>query len=113
MSLEDESTDPCDLVSTDAEAEADTSLASDSDNTPGSVVLVPEVERVVNNPNDRRGRLVVGHVLTLEDLGFQPHESEMSNEERFERMRDLVMFKHTLDMTISSLQVGFKVLVVS
>jgi len=112
MSLDDVSGDSFDHVSDDTEVEDGAALASasdsDSDDRPGSVVLVPEVERIVVevDPDDRRGRLVVGSIFTLEGLGFQPPESEMSPEDRSARVRDLAMFKHTLDMTISSLQVS-------
>jgi len=83
------------------------------DDTPGSAVVVPEVERLVAevDPGDRRGRLVVGQLLTLEDMGFRPLDSGLTREDRSARVRDLAMFKHTIDMTVSSLQVSFMVLV--
>jgi len=98
---------------------------------PGSAVLVPEVERLATesiedpsgrrglvaesfvDPNNRRGQLVVaGDLITGVDLGFQLSEPEMTREERSARVRDLTLFKHTIDMTISSLQVSFVVLVI-
>lgn len=98
---------------------------------PGSAVLVPEVERLVTesfedpnsrrglvaesfvDPNNRRGQLVVaGYLITGVDLGFQLSEPEVTREERSARVRELTMFKHTIDMTISSLQVSFVVLVI-
>jgi len=107
MSLESVS-DESDFVTADGDDELP--FSSDSDNRPGSAVLIPEVERDAVDPDERRGRL---RVLTLEDLGFRQEDHEMSRDERFERIRDLAMLKHTLDMTISSLQVGFEILVVS